>query len=134
MSSFLEDKLYTSRESCWKTFDGKEIAIKDLSDDHLFNLLVYVEKRCEYNLGFRTVGNGLDLRQLLKEEVALRGLKKAFESNYGRSLWANPTIVEKSTVATKTIAKVLNKYEITQEEIAKEEALWKERAEAKKNK
>lgn len=103
---------YTNRKSIWTTLDGKDIRICDLEESHLFNLVKYVELRCEYSTQFVQMGDGLSLRKLLKEEVSLRGLESKFQNQFKRSVWANPIVVKEITPSIKALCEVMNQYPV----------------------
>ena len=120
-----------TRDDHWTTFDGKKIKIKDLTNDHLFNLITYVDKRCELSPQFRH-SSGLSMKKVLREEVEIRHLVKKFEAKFKRSLWAELVVVDKSSFSSRLMAKLLNQYEITEEELLEESQYWKNKAENKK--
>lgn len=66
-----------TRESIWRTMDGQRIAVKDLADSHLLNII-----RCFRNLsphGTRVMPNAPTRRRqwlnMLANEAYARGLK-----------------------------------------------------------
>jgi hypothetical protein len=70
---FEEEQHYT-RESTWGRNDGKEIAIKDLEDRHLVNIVHFLTHSERHKRWLKRA----EYLRVLKEEIKLRKLSKEF--------------------------------------------------------
>ena len=99
---------FSRSEVTWVSQDGKEWKVKDLTDDHLCRLLVYVDKRSMTHSFFAVKYKGY--ADFLREEVVRRKLQNFFSKVMGFDLYDRPTVIKESGPYLKEVASLLGMY------------------------
>jgi len=90
----MDEELYT-RESIWRTHDGRDLAFKDLEDSHILNLIEFMKNNVakaekalenssnEFLLEIRTerLNKNKSMLKVINEEVDLRKLDRSKVAN-----------------------------------------------------
>ncbi len=99
---------YSRDEISWVSQDGKDWAVKDMTNDHLCRLIVYIDKRSLTHSFFAIKYK--DYADFLREEVVLRKLEDHFKKTMGIDLYDKPVLVKEEVPKLKEVASLLGRY------------------------